>query len=89
MLNDVLILLHQQHESALQGLDKIESNIVVDILMNSYPALLEVAEAALATLSAADDPSPLEFLGSIEGLTVALTRLESIVIEPEDDPDEE
>ncbi len=83
MFGDVLSLLEEQHEVALQDIDQIKSGIVVDLLLDGFPALLEVAHAALDTLSAAEDPSPLEFLNSIDRLEAALASLECIVADPE------
>ncbi len=84
MFGDVLTLLEEQHEVALEDIDQIKSGIIVDLLLDGFPALLEVAHAALDTLSAAEDPSPLEFLNSIERLEDALGLLDYAVADSDE-----
>lgn len=84
MYGDVLKLLEEQHEVALEDIDQIQSGIIVDLLLDGFPALLEVAHAALDTLSAAADPSPLEFLNSIDQLEDALSSLDYAVADSDE-----
>ena len=84
MFGNVLKLLEEQHEVVLEDIDQIKSGLAVDLLLEGFPALLEVAHAALKTLSAAEDPSPLEFLHSIDQLEDALASLDYAVTDPEE-----
>lgn len=86
MLKNMLAMLREQHQLALEQIDEHQNDTTVDLLMNGMPALLKVAEAALKVLEAADNPSPLEFITTIENLASEFSDLEALIVKP-DDPD--